>query len=110
MRTPLVGGRVEVVSGQPVPTLVYRRGSHMITVVTKPVASGLTAALMPAPTKVTMSYAGRAVASVIGSSQTSTPGNSVTLWMPCVRGQTLFDCLIEAAAWLLRALSRRSMA
>lgn len=41
---PLVGGRVEVVSGQPVPTLVYRRGSHMITVVAKPVASGLTAA------------------------------------------------------------------
>lgn len=40
---PLVGGRVEVVSGQPVPTLVYRHGAHMITVVAKPVASGLAA-------------------------------------------------------------------
>jgi anti-sigma factor RsiW len=40
---PLVGGRVEVVAGQPVPTLVYRRGPHLITVVAKPVASGLAA-------------------------------------------------------------------
>ncbi|MCX8256041.1 MAG: anti-sigma factor, partial [Beijerinckiaceae bacterium] len=40
---PLVGGRVEVVAGQPVPTLVYRRGPHLITVVAKPVAAGLAA-------------------------------------------------------------------
>lgn len=33
---PLVGGRIEVVAGQPVPALVYRRGPHLITVVALP--------------------------------------------------------------------------
>ncbi len=40
----LVGGRVDVITGQPVPTLVYRHGGHMITVVAKSSASGATKA------------------------------------------------------------------
>lgn len=37
---PLVGGRVDVIADQPVPTLVYRHKEHMITVVALPVAHG----------------------------------------------------------------------
>lgn len=33
---PLLGGRIEVVGGQPVPALVYRYGAHIITVVAVP--------------------------------------------------------------------------
>ncbi len=33
---PLVGGRVEIVGGRPVPTLVYRHGEHLISVVCIP--------------------------------------------------------------------------
>lgn len=33
---PLVGGRVDVVANAPVPTLVYRRNQHLITLVTIP--------------------------------------------------------------------------
>ncbi len=29
---PLIGGRIEIVGGRPVPTLVYRRGGHLIAV------------------------------------------------------------------------------
>jgi anti-sigma factor RsiW len=29
---PLIGGRIEIVAGRPVPTLVYRRGGHLIAV------------------------------------------------------------------------------
>ncbi len=37
---PLVGGRVEVIAGNPVPGLVYRRRQHLITVVAMPLAAG----------------------------------------------------------------------
>lgn len=37
---PLVGGRVEVVAGDAVPALVYRRRQHLITVVAIPQAAG----------------------------------------------------------------------
>jgi len=37
---PLVGGRVEVVSGAPLPSLVYRRRQHLISVVAQPLKNG----------------------------------------------------------------------
>jgi anti-sigma factor RsiW len=37
---PLVGGRVDVIAGMPVPSLVYRRNGHTITVVAIPTRSG----------------------------------------------------------------------
>jgi anti-sigma factor RsiW len=43
---PLVGGRVEVIGQQPVPTLVYRHNEHTISVVARP---GTTAAAAPKP-------------------------------------------------------------
>src|SRR5207237_5966598 len=36
---PLVGGRVDVVNRTPVPSLVYRRGQHLITLTAVPTAS-----------------------------------------------------------------------
>jgi anti-sigma factor RsiW len=35
---PLIGGRIEIVEGKPVPTLVYRRGGHLISVSEFPLA------------------------------------------------------------------------
>ncbi len=37
---PLVGGRVDIVGGTPVPTLVYRRDRHVISVTVVPAADG----------------------------------------------------------------------
>lgn len=37
---PLVGGRVDIVGGTPVPTLVYRRDRHVISVTVIPAADG----------------------------------------------------------------------
>jgi anti-sigma factor RsiW len=37
---PLVGGRVEVIAGNPMPVLVYRRRQHLISVVAKPLSNG----------------------------------------------------------------------
>lgn len=37
---PLVGGRVDIVGGAPVPTLVYRRDRHVISVTVIPAADG----------------------------------------------------------------------
>lgn len=37
---PLVGGRVEVIGGNPMPVLVYRRRQHLISVVAKPLTNG----------------------------------------------------------------------
>ncbi|MEW6437637.1 MAG: anti-sigma factor [Pseudomonadota bacterium] len=37
---PLVGGRVEVIAGNPLPVLVYRRRQHLISVVAKPLPNG----------------------------------------------------------------------
>lgn len=37
---PLVGGRVDVIGGKAVPTLVYRRNQHLITLVAIPTKSG----------------------------------------------------------------------
>jgi anti-sigma factor RsiW len=37
---PLVGGRVEIVDGKPVPTLVYRHREHLVSVVAVPKAGG----------------------------------------------------------------------
>jgi anti-sigma factor RsiW len=45
---PLVGGRVEVIAGDAVPTLVYRHNKHLITLVAIPVESGDSATLAPA--------------------------------------------------------------
>lgn len=36
----LVGGRVDVIGGRPVPTLVYRHNEHLITVLTVPAEAG----------------------------------------------------------------------
>ena len=44
---PLVGGRVEVIGNQPVPTLVYRHKEHLITVVAVPLAPGADKAQAP---------------------------------------------------------------
>ena len=37
---PLVGGRADIVGGKPVPTLVYRRREHLVSVVAVPKAGG----------------------------------------------------------------------
>ncbi|MCJ2048286.1 anti-sigma factor family protein [Methylobacterium sp. J-070] len=37
---PLVGGRIDIVAGAPVPTLVYRRDRHVISVTAVPAADG----------------------------------------------------------------------
>lgn len=37
---PLVGGRIDVIGTQPVPTLVYRHRQHLISLVAAPIASG----------------------------------------------------------------------
>jgi anti-sigma factor RsiW len=37
---PLVGGRIDIVSGSPVPTLVYRKDRHVISVTVVPTADG----------------------------------------------------------------------
>ena len=36
---PLIGGRLDIVAGKPVPTLVYRRGGHIIAVSEFPLAA-----------------------------------------------------------------------
>ena len=38
----LIGGRVEVISGRPVPALVYRHREHLITLVAEPQQGGST--------------------------------------------------------------------
>jgi anti-sigma factor RsiW len=52
---PLVGGRVEVIAGDAVPTLVYRHNMHLITLVAIPLKSGDSATLAPT-LKVTDGY------------------------------------------------------
>lgn len=37
---PLIGGRIDVIDGRPVPTLVYRRDKHVISVTTVPHRDG----------------------------------------------------------------------
>lgn len=37
---PLAGGRIDIVAGKPVPTLVYRRDRHVISVTVVPAAAG----------------------------------------------------------------------
>lgn len=37
---PLIGGRIDIVAGSPVPTLVYRRDRHVISVTVVPAAGG----------------------------------------------------------------------
>ena len=37
---PLVGGRIDVIGTQPVPTLVYRHRQHLISLIAAPIASG----------------------------------------------------------------------
>lgn len=37
---PLIGGRIDIVAGSPVPTLVYRRDRHVISVTAVPAAGG----------------------------------------------------------------------
>jgi anti-sigma factor RsiW len=44
---PLVGGRVEIVEGRPVPALVYCHKEHLISVVALPQPVGLTESLAP---------------------------------------------------------------
>jgi anti-sigma factor RsiW len=44
---PLVGGRVEVIGGAAVPSLVYRHRQHLISVVAMPLAGGATQAADP---------------------------------------------------------------
>ena len=44
---PLVGGRVEVIAGNALPTLVYRRRQHLISVVAMPLANGSTRTQAP---------------------------------------------------------------
>ncbi|QCI66903.1 anti-sigma factor family protein [Phreatobacter stygius] len=46
---PLVGGRVDVIADQPVPSLVYRRGEHLISLVAMPRAPGETATAAAQP-------------------------------------------------------------
>ncbi len=38
---PLIGGRIDIVAGKPVPTLVYRRDRHVISVTVVPATAGL---------------------------------------------------------------------
>lgn len=40
---PLVGGRIDVVGGKPVPTLVYRHDQHVISVTVVPTTTGIRA-------------------------------------------------------------------
>jgi anti-sigma factor RsiW len=46
---PLMGGRVEVVSGEPLPSLVYRRRQHLISLVAQPLKTGATPSAGPNP-------------------------------------------------------------
>jgi anti-sigma factor RsiW len=43
----LMGGRVEVVSGEPLPSLVYRRRQHLISVIAQPLKTGATPSAAP---------------------------------------------------------------
>ena len=52
---PLVGGRVEVIAGDAVPTLVYRHNKHLISLVAIPLRSGDSGTLAPV-LKVTDGY------------------------------------------------------
>lgn len=52
---PLVGGRIEVIGGNAVPTVVYRHNKHLITLVAIPIKSGEPGTLAP-ETKVIDGY------------------------------------------------------